>query len=121
MKFILTREFTFDAAQSLSVFPEGHKCRNLHGHTFIVQVSVKGGADPLTGLFYDHAVISEKTKPLIEQLDHSYLNDTPGLENPTLELMCKWFWDQLADKLPGLNEIRIYETPRSWCSYQGEV
>jgi len=120
MKITLTREFTFDAAQSLTVFPEGHKCRNLHGHTFVVQVSVHGLVDSQTGLLYDHAIIMEKVKPLIQQLDHSYLNDIPGLENPTLEWLCKWFWDKLSPQLPGLSEIRINETPRAWCSYHGK-
>jgi 6-pyruvoyltetrahydropterin/6-carboxytetrahydropterin synthase len=120
MKMTLTREFTFDAAQSLTVFPEGHKCRRLHGHTFMVQVSVSGEVDSKTGLLYDHALIAEQMKPLIAMLDHSYLNDIAGLSNPTLELLCQWFWNQLADKLPGLCEIRINETPRAWCTYRGD-
>ncbi|NJK90907.1 MAG: 6-carboxytetrahydropterin synthase QueD [Blastochloris sp.] len=120
MKITLTREFTFDAAQVLDVFPEGHKCRRLHGHTFVVKISVKGQVDPATGMLYDHALILDKTKPLIEKLDHSYLNEIEGLENPTLELLCKWFWDRLAGELPGLHEVCINETPRAWCSYQGE-
>jgi len=119
MKIVLTREFTFDAAQSLTVFPEGHKCRRLHGHTFLVQISVKGDVDAKTGLLYDHAVIAQKMKPLIETVDHSYLNEIPGLENPTLELLCLWFWNKLSGELPGLSEVRINETPRAWCSYQG--
>lgn len=120
MKVTLSREFDFGAAQALEIFPEGHKCRRLHGHTFTVQISVTGEVNPETGLLYDHAEIARETKPLIEQIDHTYLNEIEGLSNPTVENVCKWFWDRLEDKLPGLSEIRIYETPRAWCSYKGD-
>ncbi len=119
MQVTLTREFSFDAAQSLTVFPEGHKCRALHGHSFQVQISVTGEVDPATGLLFDHAKIKEAAAPLVEQLDHSYLNEIVGLENPTIEHLCKWFWDRLVDKLPGLSEVALFETPRAWCRYQG--
>jgi 6-pyruvoyltetrahydropterin/6-carboxytetrahydropterin synthase len=120
MTITLTREFDFAAAQSLTVFPEGHKCRGLHGHTFTLQISVTGRVDPATGLLYDHARISEAAKPVIDLLDHKYLNDVPGLENPTIENMCRWFWERLSPQLPGLSEIALYETPRAWCRYRGD-
>lgn len=116
MKVTLHKEFEFAAAQSLPNFPEGHKCRRLHGHTFHVKISVTGEVDPKTGLLYDHAVISEKMEPIIEQLDHSYLNEIPGLENPTIELTCAWLWKKLEDQLPGLSEITLYETERASCT-----
>ncbi|MEM9444196.1 MAG: 6-carboxytetrahydropterin synthase [Verrucomicrobiota bacterium] len=120
MKITLTREFVFDAAQALEVFPEGHKCRQLHGHTFRVQISVTGEVDPQTGLLYDHAIIAKKMKPILTLVDHRYLNEVEGLENPTLEVLVHWFWVRLEPKLPGLSEIVIYETPTAWCSYQGD-
>lgn len=121
MKVTLTRQFDFGAAQSITVFPEGHKCRALHGHTFTVQISVAGEVDPATGLLYDHALIAEHAKPIIDdQLDHRYLNEIPGLENPTIENLCRWLWVRLAPNLPGLSDITIYETPRAWCSYKGD-
>jgi 6-pyruvoyltetrahydropterin/6-carboxytetrahydropterin synthase len=120
MKITLTREFSFDAAQSLSVFPEGHKCRNIHGHTFRLLVSVTGKVDPDTGMFYDHARIAEVVRPLVEQLDHHYLNEIEGLEVPTIENMSKWIWDKIVSDLPGLSEIVLYETPNTSCTYRGD-
>ena len=76
--------------------------------------------DPETGWFYDHALISAAMRPIVEQLDHSHLNDIPGLENPTIELMAGWLWKKLDPQLPGLAEIVIHETPRARCSYKGE-
>ena len=58
-------------------------------------------------------------RPLVDRLDHAYLNEIPGLENPTIEHMAIWFWEKLAPQLPGLAEIVIHETPRARCSYRG--
>jgi len=120
MKVTLSREFDFGAAQALTIFPEGHKCRALHGHTFTVRISATGEVNPQTGLFYDHAIIAQEARPVIDLLDHKYLNEIPGLENPTVENLCRWIWVKLEKKLPGLSEITIYETPRAWCTYRGE-
>jgi 6-pyruvoyltetrahydropterin/6-carboxytetrahydropterin synthase len=120
MNIILQKDFEFEAAQALPTFPEGHKCRGIHGHSFKVTISVRGPVDPSTGLFYDHAKISEAMRPLIAQLDHSYLNTVPGMEIPTIELMCRWFWERLEAHLPGLYEIELHETPRARCIYRGD-
>ena len=120
MQVRLTKDFTFEAAQTLPTAPEGHKCRQMHGHSFKVEVSVEGEVDPATGWFYDHAVIGRAMRPLVEQLDHSYLNEIAGLENPTIEMMAGWLWSRLSPQLPGLAEIVIHETPFARCSYRGE-
>jgi len=120
MTIILSKDFEFESAQSLPQFPAGHKCRNVHGHSFKVTISVRGTVDEASGIFYDHAAISDVMRPIVEQLDHAYLNDITGLENPTIELMARWFWEKLADQLPGLYEIVLHETPRARCVYRGE-
>ena len=120
MKFRLTKDFLFEAAQTLPHAPAGHKCRKMHGHSFKLEISVEGEADPKTGWFYDHAEISRAMKPLLAVLDHCYLNEIPGLENPTIENMCVWFWEKLSPQLPGLAEIVVHETPSARCSYRGQ-
>ena len=80
MTIILCKDFDFESAQALPQFPEGHKCRNLHGHSFKVTIAVRGPVDEASGIFYDHAAISDAMRPLVEQLDHAYLNDITGLE-----------------------------------------
>ena len=119
MRAQLTKTFYFEAAQTLPKVPPGHKCARMHGHSFKLEVSVEGEVDPATGWVYDHAVISRAVQPLLEQLDHAYLNSIPGLENPTIELMAAWFWDCLAGLCPGLSEIVIHETPTARCVYRG--
>ncbi|MCE0484114.1 MAG: 6-carboxytetrahydropterin synthase [Methylacidiphilales bacterium] len=120
MTIILAKDFYFEAAQSLSLFPEGHKCRRLHGHSFKVTISVRGPVDEATGVFYDHAVISDAMKPILEQIDHTYLNEIPGLENPTIEFISRWLWEKLESKLPGLYEIELHETHGARSIYRGD-
>src|SRR4051812_16137099 len=90
MRARLTKDFTFEAAQTLPGAPEGHKCRKMHGHSFKVEISFEGPVDPNSGWVYDHAQVSSAMKPLLQQLDHSYLNEIAGLENPTIENMAAW-------------------------------
>lgn len=120
MRARLSKEFTFEAAHTLPTLPEGHKCRQMHGHTFRLKITVEGEVDEAIGWVYDHKRISDTMKPLIEQLDHSYLNDVHGLESPTIERLAGWFWRRLECDLPGLAEIEVYETPISSCVFRGE-
>jgi len=116
----LTKDFRFESAQTLPNVPSTHKCGRMHGHSFLVEISVEGDVNPATGWIYDHAEISRAMDPIVEMLDHAYLNEVPGLENPTIELMAGWLWRKLAPQLPGLAEIVIHETPTARCSYRGE-
>ena len=116
----LTKDFTFEAAQTLPNVPPDHKCRRMHGHSFKVEISVEGEVDPHLGWVYDHAEISKAVEPLLEKLDHSYLNEIDGLENPTIEYIAAWLSRHLRSKCPGLCEIVIHETPTARCSYRGK-
>lgn len=114
------REFTFEAAHRLPNVPEGHKCARLHGHSYRVEVHVSGPVGQETGWVRDFGDLKVAFKPLEDQLDHHFLNEVPGLENPTSEVLAKWIWDRLAADLPILSEIRIRETCTSGCIYRGE-
>ncbi|RGA04362.1 6-carboxytetrahydropterin synthase QueD [Microbispora triticiradicis] len=113
------REFTFEAAHRLPNVPAGHKCARLHGHSYRIQVHLQGTVDPHAGWLMDFGDIKAAFRPIKEQLDHYYLNDIPGLENPTSEVLAKWIWDRLADQLP-LTAIQVMETCTSGCIYRGE-
>ncbi len=91
----------------------------MHGHSFKVEISVEGEVDPESGWVYDHATISRAMDPLLDRLDHSYLNEIEGLENPTIENMAAWFWRKLEKDCPGLCEIVIHETPTARCVFRG--
>lgn len=114
------KEFIFEAAHLLPNVPEGHKCGRLHGHSFMVRIYVKGNVGSNTGWIIDFSDIKSAFKPIYNQLDHYYLNEIPGLENPTSENLAIWIWEQLKSKLPELSKVEIKETCTSGCLYQGE-
>lgn len=114
------KDFTFEAAHRLPNVPEGHKCARLHGHSFRVRVVVRGPVEPDTGWVMDFGELKGAFRPLYERLDHNYLNDIPGLENPTSEHLARWIWRELCPRLPALAEVRVRETCTSGCVYRGE-
>ncbi len=113
--------FTIEAAHRLPHVPAGHKCSRLHGHSFRIEVHVQGPVDPKFGWVVDFADIKSAFQPVEEQLDHHYLNEVEGLENPTSENIARWIWQQLSPVLPSLNRIVVHETCTSGCSYLGEL
>lgn len=115
------KEFTFEAAHRLPNVAEGHKCARLHGHSFRVEIYVTGMPDPHTGWVMDFGDIKAAFKPLHDQLDHYYLNEIEGLENPTSENLARWIWIRLKPELPGLSQIVVRETCTSGCVYRGEL
>ncbi len=116
----IVKEFRFEAAHLLPNVPPGHKCGRLHGHSFRFELHLSGETDPHTGWLVDFGDISRIVKPLLEEhLDHHYLNDVPGLENPTSENIAIWLWGQLKHRLPALSEVVVYETCTSCCKYRG--
>jgi 6-pyruvoyltetrahydropterin/6-carboxytetrahydropterin synthase len=114
------KEFTFEAAHDLPNTPDGHKCRRLHGHSFRVRLAVEGPVDEHTGWVMDFAEIKAAFHPIWERLDHHYLNDVPGLENPTSEVIAKWIWAELKPALPQLSEVKLWETCTAGCTYRGD-
>ena len=121
MKIELRRTFQFEAAHLLPKLPATHKCRRLHGHSFQAEIVVAGECDPQLGWLMDYADITEAFKPLWEQLDHRYLNEIPGLENPTSENIAVWIWERLKPVLPPLSEVIIAETCMARCVYRGQA
>ena len=114
------KDFTFEAAHLLPNVPHGHKCGRLHGHSFLIRLYIAGDIDPHTGWLMDFSDIKQIFKPIYEQLDHNYLNDIPGLENPTSENLAIWIWQQLKPILSALSQVEVRETCTSGCIYRGE-
>jgi 6-pyruvoyltetrahydropterin/6-carboxytetrahydropterin synthase len=115
----LRKTFQFEAAHLLPHLPESHKCRRLHGHSFKVEVAVEGQCDPKLGWVMDYADLAEAFRPIWEELDHCYLNEIRGLENPTSENIAVWIWGQLKPRLPLLTEVVVAETCTARCIHRG--
>jgi 6-pyruvoyltetrahydropterin/6-carboxytetrahydropterin synthase len=111
--------FYIEAAHSLPNVPEGHKCRRLHGHSFRVEIHVAGPVAEREGWVQDFGDIKTAFQPLFDRLDHYYLNEIEGLENPTSENLARWIWQRLQPDLPGLSKVVIRETCTAGCAYTG--
>lgn len=115
----LRKTFQFEAAHLLPLLPETHKCRRLHGHSFQVELVISGPLDPNLGWVMDYADVTKAFKSTWEKLDHYYLNEVPGLENPTSENIAVWIWQRIKPKLPLLTEVIVAETCTARCVYKG--
>jgi 6-pyruvoyltetrahydropterin/6-carboxytetrahydropterin synthase len=106
--FEIFKEFTFDAAHHLAVnVADGHRYSRLHGHSFQVQVFLKGEADEKKNWVCDFGEIAERLAELCAEIDQHYLNEITGLEVPTLENISRWIWNRLDHRLPGLDRIVV--------------
>jgi 6-pyruvoyltetrahydropterin/6-carboxytetrahydropterin synthase len=114
------KKFTFEAAHRLPNVPEGHKCARLHGHSYSVEVHITGEPDEELGWIMDFSDITAVVEPIIEQLDHYYLNEIDGLDNPTSENIARWLWTRISVVLPALSQLVISETCTSGCVYTGD-
>lgn len=112
-------EITFEAAHRLPNVAEDHKCARLHGHSYRVEVRVGGPLHPELGWVQDFGEIRAACEPVRLALDHRYLNEVSGLENPTSEVLAAWIWDHLVGELPGLVSVTVRETPNAGCTYRG--
>ena len=115
----LRKTFQFEAAHYLPNLPKEHKCNRLHGHSFKVEIVVEGECDPKLGWVIDYSDITKAFNPLWEQLDHHYLNEIEGLENPTSENLALWIWAHLKPNLSILTAVEVAETCTARCVYRG--
>jgi 6-pyruvoyltetrahydropterin/6-carboxytetrahydropterin synthase len=125
MNIEIFRSFRFESAHYLPHFPEGHKCRRLHGHSFHLEIGVSGTPDSYTGAIMDFAEIKKRVTPFVEMLDHRLINDVGDqlgnvphaelLRNPTSENLALWFVQQLKQKISGLSTVVVHETCTSKC------
>ncbi len=113
------KKFSIEAAHRLTSLPPEHKCSRLHGHSFQVELRVNGEVDEEYGWVQDFSDIKQAFKPVFEQLDHHYLNEVDGLENPTSENLARWIWNRLIAALPLLSAVIVRETCTAGCIYKG--
>ena len=103
------RTYRFESAHHLPQLPDGHKCKNLHGHNYRIEI-VKCGTPDARGFVQDFAEIDAEIAPLVKMVDHRLLNDVPGLENPTAEVIAAWFLERIAD----CETVRVWENDDCW-------
>lgn len=111
----ISKQFRFEAAHRLPAVPPGHKCGRVHGHSFEVEIVVRGPLDPDSGWVVDFAALTEAWQPLHRRLDHQLLNDVEGLENPTSERLAHWVLDHFELEGAKVYSVAVRETCTSAC------
>jgi 6-pyruvoyltetrahydropterin/6-carboxytetrahydropterin synthase len=119
MNMEIHKEYAVEAAHRLPNLPSTHKCSRLHGHSFRIRLYVKGPVNPREGWIIDFGEIDRVFKPVFDLIDHNYLNEVEGLENPTSEVLANWIWQKVAPMLPSLSRVMIFATCTSGCEYTG--
>jgi 6-pyruvoyltetrahydropterin/6-carboxytetrahydropterin synthase len=115
----LSKEYIFEAAHRLPRVPEGHKCARLHGHTYKVELEVRGPVDARTGWLMDFTRVDDVWAELFARFDHRTLNDVPGLENSTCENVAAYVWEAVKPRVPELSGVTVWENRDSKCTYRG--
>lgn len=115
----LVQTVRFESARRLPKTPPTHPCHNVYGLAFYLDIHVTGDLDRDTGWVFDFGDIDKAMKPLRDLIDHHYLNDIEGLENPTSEVLVTWIWDRLKPSLPGLSKLSLRENDVSRVVYRG--
>jgi 6-pyruvoyltetrahydropterin/6-carboxytetrahydropterin synthase len=122
-KVTISKSFDFDAAHRLPHLPDGHKCKRLHGHTYRVEIRYEGEPDA-RGMVVDYAEIAEAWQPVHAIIDHNFLNEVEGLENPTTEILAPWILRRMvirtATKEVPPAAVRVYESATTWCEARAE-
>ncbi len=118
------KTFRFEAAHRLEGWPPEHKCHNMHGHSYRVEVEIEGKVNPETGVVIDFGVIAEYWKrALLPTLDHKYLNEVLGVKNSTAEYLAMWISRKFSQdmgydgKLMYVKRVRVYETEDSYAEW----
>jgi len=115
----IAQAFRFEAAHALPHAGENHRCRQLHGHSYRVELRLEGPVDAVTGFVADFFAVEAAFKPVLDRLDHRYLNGIEGLENPTAENIAIWIWDRMKKALPALASVIVFETEDCWAEFDG--
>ena len=113
----LKQEFYIEAARKLPQLPPSHPCSQIHGHSFKITFTYRGRLNSRVGWLEDYHVLATKAQPILNQIDHQFLNNIKGLENPTTELLCIWLYKKTKKQIPILFQVSIKETTTTECCY----
>lgn len=126
IKMTISRRYEIQSAHRLPRVPDGHKCGRMHGHTYELEVTLRGAIDPTMGWLIDFAGVDVVVNDLIvKRLDHRVLNEIEGLENPTSEEIAWWIWQRLSVVTFGsgttLARVAVSENGRSTAAIDADV
>jgi 6-pyruvoyltetrahydropterin/6-carboxytetrahydropterin synthase len=116
MQTEISKSFSIEAAHRLPNVSSNHKCSRIHGHSFRITLRISGDVDPEFGWIVDFGEIDEAWKPIHGEIDHQYLNEIPGLENPTSEMLAHWIFERFRLSRGRLVAVTVAETCNAACT-----
>jgi 6-pyruvoyltetrahydropterin/6-carboxytetrahydropterin synthase len=116
MNFSISQTYHIESSRFLPLLKKDHPCSRMHGHSFKITLTLVGPLQP-EGWVMDYNDINLKARPFLELIDHRVLNEVPGLENPTTEILSRWLYEKLKIVLPELKSVSISETHNTDCTY----
>ena len=106
MKTTVFKDFTFSAAHHLKI--KNHKCSQMHGHNYKVRIECSGELNK-DGMIIDFHEIKRRMTPIINRLDHSFLNDII-IHETTSENIAAWIFKQANDQIGCVSRVTLWET-----------
>lgn len=120
MRTEISRTYFIEAAHRLPRVGPDHKCFRLHGHSFRITLRIGGQVEQNRGWIVDFADVDRAFEPWFARLDHHYLNEVPGLENPTSEVLARWLLERVELPAGRLVSVTVAETCDSECTVHAE-
>jgi 6-pyruvoyltetrahydropterin/6-carboxytetrahydropterin synthase len=118
--FELSKQFRFEAAHTLRRAIDAESSLRIHGHSYRAEVSVRGQADPISGMVVDLGLLEHALQDVRDGLDHRFLDELPDLGPATMENLCAWIWRRVAPACAGLSRVTVYrDSSGEMCSYSG--
>lgn len=118
----LTKSFRFDASHTLERTIDVVPSKRIHGHSYRAEVTLRGEADPKTGMVVDFGVLERSLARARDGLDHHLLDEVPDLGPATMENLAAWIWRQLAPVTPGLAKVTVFrDSQGEFVTYRGDA
>jgi 6-pyruvoyltetrahydropterin/6-carboxytetrahydropterin synthase len=112
------KRFSFSASHIIGGLPPDHPCARLHGHNYVVEVSLQSPSLDDVGFVRDFHELGDLRAFIDATLDHQHLNDVFGHDRTTTEVIAQWLYDWCKNRWPEVAAVRVSETPGSWAEYR---
>ncbi len=112
----LYKDFRFEAAHRCPRYPRAQSARACTGTPSLCDLPITGEVDPATGWIMDFDDIKQAFEPLLEQLDHHYLNDIEGWKTPPASILAQWIWSRLNQPCQSCQRLRFVRPAQSAAS-----
>ena len=117
--YTISKEFQFSASHQLLTLPDGHPCKGLHGHNYVVVLVLQAQELDDHGFVLDYKELNTFKQMIDNELDHKHLNDVLPY-SPSTENVARYLYEWAKRCWPQVKEVRVSETPKTWAVYSDD-